>query len=245
MTSQIVRFSPNRVGRDFAVGDIHGAFGALKVSLDAIKFDYARDRLFSVGDLVDRGPQSKEVLNWLDKSWFNAICGNHDFMTWRVASGDPFGAVDHREHGGEWFYELPRSEQQEIGTRLANLPMIFEVETSKGLVGIVHADFPFDDWRDLNSIEWSDLEDMQSAAGHCIWSFERYDGRYHGMIRNIRAVVHGHAVIPIMKKLGNVYFIDTGGWHSEGAFTFLNLETLTPILGPKLGTSQPKADFPR
>jgi len=38
------------------------------------------DQLFSVGDLVDRGPESHRVLEWLARPWFFAICGNHDFM---------------------------------------------------------------------------------------------------------------------------------------------------------------------
>ena len=50
------RFARNVGGRDFAVGDIHGCFSHLSRSLEAIGFDAAVDRLFSVGDLVDRGP---------------------------------------------------------------------------------------------------------------------------------------------------------------------------------------------
>jgi serine/threonine protein phosphatase 1 len=69
----IARFAPNTRGRDFAVGDIHGAFRALQIALDAIGFDCAADRLFSVGDLVDRGPESARVTEWLDKPWFHAI----------------------------------------------------------------------------------------------------------------------------------------------------------------------------
>ncbi|MBZ0074391.1 metallophosphoesterase [Bordetella hinzii] len=38
-----------------------------------------------MGDLVDRGPESADVLKWLERPWFHAICGNHDLMTWRRA----------------------------------------------------------------------------------------------------------------------------------------------------------------
>ena len=63
----VVRFEANALGRDFAVGDIHGAFADLRRALDAIGFDEHRDRLFSVGDLVDRGPESEAALEWLKK----------------------------------------------------------------------------------------------------------------------------------------------------------------------------------
>lgn len=79
--ARVQRFHLNATGRDFAVGDIHGHFGRLDAALAAAKFSPDHDRLFAVGDLVDRGPESADVLAWLERPWFHAICGNHDLMT--------------------------------------------------------------------------------------------------------------------------------------------------------------------
>jgi serine/threonine protein phosphatase 1 len=231
-TIAIPRFSLNLVGRDFAVGDIHGSFKALQKSLAAIGFDPTGDRLFSVGDLVDRGPESHEVLTWLDKPWFNAICGNHDLMAWRRALGLPFPEVDHRFHGGEWLDELDSDVLKRIGQRLAALPLALEVQTPTGVVGLVHSDCPFDDWQDMQTINLNGLAKLGSQAGRCLWSADRHDFHYTGVIKSIQAVVHGHRTIPAMLKLGNAYFIDTGGWKRTGHFTFLNLTTLEPLRGP-------------
>lgn len=57
-----VQVRANRRGRDIAVGDVHGHFQRLQQALDAVGFDPAIDRLFSVGDLVDRGPDSEQAL---------------------------------------------------------------------------------------------------------------------------------------------------------------------------------------
>ncbi len=46
---------PNRRGRDFVVGDLHGYLGALQDALARAGFDPGCDRLFSTGDLIDRG----------------------------------------------------------------------------------------------------------------------------------------------------------------------------------------------
>lgn len=230
--SAIPRIGANARGRDFAVGDIHGAFSALQRALDFIAFDPAADRLFSIGDLVDRGPESHEVLCWLDKPWFHAICGNHDFMAWRRALGDPFPDVDHRRHGGGWLDELSATEQQRIGQRLAALPIALEVETQAGLIGLVHADCPSDDWLDMHEMDMGRIAQVNSPAGQCLWSTARYEYRYNGVVKNVRAVVHGHLTIPSMVTLGNAYFIDTGGWRTTGHFTFLGLQALTPTLGP-------------
>lgn len=230
---QLVRFRANQQGRDFAVGDIHGCFAALKQALDHIRFNPAADRLFSVGDLVDRGPESEQVLEWLDRPWFHAICGNHDFMIWRSALGDPYPEVNHLEHGGGWLSALHQDEQRRIGVRLTALPLAIEVETPEGLVGLVHADCPYDNWQDMQNRALS-----ASAADCCLWSRERYRRQYAAPVRNVRAVVHGHMTVGSMQTLGNVFFIDTGGWRpGQGHFTFLDLHTLAAVKGPGPGAA--------
>ena len=58
----------NETGRDFVVGDVHGMFDSVETALAKVDFHPERDRLFSVGDLIDRGPQSKDVVRFLDSS---------------------------------------------------------------------------------------------------------------------------------------------------------------------------------
>jgi len=71
----IRRFARNPLGRDLAVGDIHGYFSQLEQALDQAGFDPVRDRLFSVGDLTDRGPDCPQALEWLARPWFHPVCG--------------------------------------------------------------------------------------------------------------------------------------------------------------------------
>ena len=85
--SLVQRFTQNTRGRDFVVGDLHGCFDYLRVMLEHIQFDRVTDRLFCVGDLVDRGPQSEEAIDWIAKPWFHAVRGNHEQMAIDVAAG--------------------------------------------------------------------------------------------------------------------------------------------------------------
>ena len=62
MQQRFLKVPRNALGRDFAVGDVHGCFTRLQQGLDQLGFDPTRDRLFSVGDLVDRGPECESVL---------------------------------------------------------------------------------------------------------------------------------------------------------------------------------------
>jgi serine/threonine protein phosphatase 1 len=226
------RFARNERGRDFAVGDIHGCFTALARGLDSISFDPAVDRLFSVGDLVDRGPESLQALEWLDKPWFHAICGNHDFMAWRSALGIPYREVSHALNGGGWLEKVAGARRSQLGRQLRALPLALEVETSLGLVGMVHADCPFDDWREMQQVAWAGIDQAGTVAHCCLWSVERYTRQYASPVKNVRAVLHGHMTVRYVKVLGNVYFIDTGGWKPDGCFSFLDLESLKTICGP-------------
>ena len=68
----------------WAIGDVHGCFRTLEVLLGRMEFAPEADRLWMVGDLVNRGPRSLEVLRWartLDSDMgdrFQAVLGNHD-----------------------------------------------------------------------------------------------------------------------------------------------------------------------
>ncbi len=220
-TVRVRRFGLNTDGRDFAVGDIHGHFGRLDAALATVKFTPEKDRLFSVGDLVDRGPQSPDVLKWVGRPWFHAICGNHDLMTLRRAMGNPISGIDHCAHGGEWLDACVGDVRERIAACLSALPLAIEVETPHGLVGMVHADFPYDDWNAIHGAGFG-----QEDENACLWSIDRYRAKYAQPVRNVRAVIHGHMTLRKPMKLGNVYYIDTGGWQAAGRFTLLDLHTL-------------------
>lgn len=91
------------MGRTLAIGDIHGYLNALETLVDLVS-PTSDDTLITVGDYVDRGPDSAGVIDWLIHRFENAqlipLRGNHDLMmldaldvgdwqgSWKMYGGD-------------------------------------------------------------------------------------------------------------------------------------------------------------
>lgn len=84
---------------DYAIGDIHGCLDKLLRLLDTLHYDPAVDRLIFLGDYIDRGPDSKGVLDLMlrlqrENPTNIFLMGNHEdnFLTYIQACMSPQGA---------------------------------------------------------------------------------------------------------------------------------------------------------
>jgi bis(5'-nucleosyl)-tetraphosphatase (symmetrical) len=103
----------------YAIGDIQGCYDALLRLLEHLRFDPAGDKLWLVGDLVNRGPDSLRVLRFVKDLGEQAVVvlGNHDLHLLALAAGNPKHAkksnlhevleADDREELTDWLRYRP------------------------------------------------------------------------------------------------------------------------------------------
>ena len=73
----------------YAVGDIQGCYDSLMKLLKKANFDPSKDELWSVGDLINRGPKDYQVLKYCMSlgDRFTCVLGNHDLHFLAIALG--------------------------------------------------------------------------------------------------------------------------------------------------------------
>lgn len=209
-------FEQNTTGRDFFVGDIHGCFSILRELMEKAAFDKTKDRLFSVGDLVDRGPESEEAIDWIREPWFHAVRGNHEQICIDVVDGHAEKAL-HVINGGSWFYDLQgHYTRKDFAAAFKTLPFAFEiaVDGSDRKLGIVHAET-------FGDLTWQEfikkLEDgSERAQLSAMWGRERIRSKNKRDVEGIAGLMVGHTPVGEFTSLGNVLYIDTGACFNKG-----------------------------
>ncbi len=171
----IQKLPVNTQGKDYIVGDLHGCYALLERLLKEVQFDPAQDRLFSVGDLVDRGPDSLRCLQLLDEPWFYAVMGNHEEMllecflpyldSGKLASLDEISDSDCLKNGGDWVTQhyLPEKQRMTDGFNrgllmVFALPLVLIVGDGNNRFNIIHAELVRPDYRLDGQPVWLDSD---------------------------------------------------------------------------------------
>jgi len=201
----VKNFRTNTVGRDFVVGDMHGCYKDFSNKLKEISFDTEKDRMFSVGDLVDRGPDSMGCLRLIEKPWFHSVKGNHeDMMVGALLEEDDNQYYGWLNNGGLWARDCVETEEEliEWAKKARDLPIVINVACGEHMIGICHAQPP-------KSYDWKYIENPASEVV-MLWGRTRVTMHHKHVIKNIDWTFHGHTPVSKVAHLGNTTFLDTG-----------------------------------
>jgi serine/threonine protein phosphatase 1 len=207
-------------------------FSVLESQLESLDFDPKVDRVFSVGDMIDRGPESYRVLEFLEKPWFHSIKGNHEMMLIEAKHRKTNYRSWVKKNGGAWWEDVDRGTQNAIREAIEALPVAFEVVTNSGKVGIVHADLPVGtSWQQIIHNIYFDEE----TRDYMMWSRNRI--KYIKLtgetrpVEGIDLVVLGHTPMSKPLHVENFYYIDTGASYlRDGDLGHLTLLQIHPTL---------------
>jgi bis(5'-nucleosyl)-tetraphosphatase (symmetrical) len=146
----------------YAIGDVQGCYTALQRLLDTLRFDDRDDRLWLVGDLVNRGPDSLATVRFVRGLGDRAITvlGNHDLHLLAVAEGlqrlrkddtlqEILSAADRDELLG-WLRQQPLMHlEQGFALVHAGLLPQWGVDQARDLAREVEQALAGEDWREL------------------------------------------------------------------------------------------------
>lgn len=227
MNNKVQYFDQNSIGQDYIIGDIHGCLSEVKNLMQFVSFDKRKDRLFSVGDLVDRGPDSLGALRLVKESWFFPVLGNHEQMMLDSLAHKP-GYRQHLENwvinGGNWHRQLDDkefAELEELCEYVKELPLVISIgKDTDSRMNIVHAELNIDKNFDQTTDE--DIDDWffdENNEINMVWGRQVVQLKHlHKAEREgLSLTVAGHTPITTPIKVLSHMFIDTGAcyWHKQ------------------------------
>ena len=183
--------------RTIVIGDIHGCYDELEDMLAEVRFN-TDDRLVSVGDLITKGPKSREVLErFMSDPQFSAVMGNHDLALRRKWNGEKIKLKDSQKPTNK---ELKKDKERYLAY-LNSLPFMIDLGTHL----VVHAGVrPGVALHSQTSEDLTELRSMgkdRSARDGTPW-YDVYEGE--------KVVLFGHWPGPKPRRGKQAIGLDTG-----------------------------------
>ena len=188
----------------YLVGDLHGCRSLLDKQLFVVRFDTQQDLLVSVGDLIDRGPDSLACLRLLVEPWFRCVRGNHEEMA--LAALRQGETQLWKRNGGDWFWQISvqqRAAAQRYLLLCQELPLIMHITLDERITVIAHADYP------ASHYAWQQPVDEYQV----VWGRDRIYRLQRGQGEEIAGAddfYFGHTPLDHPLTRWNQHYIDTG-----------------------------------
>ena len=123
----------------YVIGDVQGCYSELQALVKKIKFNPNKDKIIFAGDLVNRGHQSLEVMEFCmrHKGSIKAVLGNHDFYLLYL--------IEHQKKNKSLKKVLDSKNIQKYHSWLKKLPLLLEIKIkeTKKTFWISHAGIPY------------------------------------------------------------------------------------------------------
>jgi serine/threonine protein phosphatase 1 len=217
----------------YAIGDIHGRIDALKQVLKDSEFNYDKDRLIVLGDIVDGGPDAKDVIDELMKiNDLIYIIGNHDhwFLNHLTSGQTPElwtqqgGAATLESYGAVKGKPAVIDGESNIDLTELFVPIMHQEFFNKGVKYHVEDNMVF-----VHGGFRPDIPLKDNSLSYCMWDRQLIAFAENHIIPKWDKVFVGHSTTicqgttdPI--KHNNLWMLDTGAGHC-GKLTIMDVDT--------------------
>ena len=203
----------NKRGNDYIVGDLHGCYDALMSLLSKANFNPHRDRLFCVGDLIDRGDKSIECLELLKKPWFFSARGNHEQLLldhWKNPDKPPFDP--------RWLSLATEDMVTEWTKHIQKMPYVIKVGSGSHAFYVLHAElWEADALLSQSMIDNCEFLEIKQTKSRCLWG--RHIIGTHWRLSRVKfhspklgRIFCGHTIVQIPIMVENAIYLDTGAF---------------------------------
>ncbi len=212
------QISRNSTRRHLVVGDLHGRFTTLTELLEKANYAPQNDILLSVGDLIDRGPRSVEVVDFFAAPNRYAVRGNHEQMVLNVEQWHDVWSYS--INGGPATESSLRASNRDLPwlqDQISEYPVCLDVgnKDDPDAFRIVHAEQPFD-WSEQEFQAFLESSSyLEAGEGRLLWGRDDIEQVLDGVIPPIHPghskmrTFCGHTPIETITQAHNTFWLDT------------------------------------
>ncbi|MEC9358743.1 MAG: metallophosphoesterase [Sinimarinibacterium flocculans] len=242
--------------RFLVIGDIHGQMDMLMRLARLTGYNPDSDHMVALGDLVDRGPASADVVRWFAGGALRtSLLGNHDAL---MVDSEFLSSAERVWHhnGGLWSTELDPLDRNLLRRLASGFPLAATLHLADGRrIGLVHAEVrPGASWADVQRVryDYGDAVDDRCRAvrSNLLWGRKRYHvyealwdpdlksinatqrewmGNVLALVHGVDLVICGHTILYDREpvRFGSHLFIDTGAYEDPDG----RLTAVDPVAG--------------
>lgn len=194
------------------IGDIHGCFFTLKELYSKIIDLYPEIEIYQVGDIIDRGPYSREAISFIIENSIRSVLGNHEQMALEFLKNKESSL------GRAWLYNgyMPtllsyKNYQDDFNNHfefLSKLPLFYNLSdcfiSHAGISKTYQNRFKevlLNDEDQLKKI----IDNLKRKDDGILWTRDRLAN-----LGKLQVVGHTRMIEPYFDKEANALFIDTG-----------------------------------
>lgn len=204
-------------GRCFVVADIHGNYEEFLLCLKQLNFDFDKDIVFSLGDIIDRGSDNIKSMSLIHEPWFKLIKGNHEAMIQENFYENAWG------NGTAWASQIyyteghPHKDQLlRFQNALVDTPYVFDIRLGDQRWLGLHAELPKKCVSKNDCSYEALMEDPEARYFTKLWPVEssvlwgRNQYQWTDVYYQADWIFHGHTIFPEPLIRGNVLYMDQG-----------------------------------